>query len=322
MISIAAVIPLFNGERYISEAIQSVINQTRPVDEILIVNDGSSDRGEDVIRNSFSDKRIIILNKTNGGQSSARNHGVDSAKSSHIAFLDQDDLWHRSHVELLISPFLSCSETAISYGNLDRINEKGWLTEMDYLNNFSAPHPKKRLHDCLSQDMYILPSASIIEKEAFQVVGGFDERLSGYEDDDLFLRLFVKKYKFSYVDKSVSDWREHAASTSHNSKMSKSRMVYFSKLIEDFPDQPELNSFWVRDLIVPRFKRILLSQIALALSLDDAVALDSCLADYEKILQSGGNIRTIKYQLTRFFIGMLHFLGLTKYSLHFIKRLA
>lgn len=320
MITIAAVIPLYNGQRFIVEAIQSVLYQTRPVDEIIIVNDGSSDQSEAIVRERFSDNRIVFVNKKNGGQSSARNFGVDKAKSSHIAFLDQDDLWHKRHIEILISPFEKCKETAVVYGNLDRIDERGWLTERFYLDNFLVPHPKKRLHECLSQDMYILPSASIIDKSAFKDVCGFDERLSGYEDDDLFLRLFVHRYKFFYINEPVTSWRLHLASTSNNVNMAKSRMIYFDKLVANFPDQPKLNSFWTRDLIVPRFINILIAQMDLSSNTQDTIAINQYYNDLKKIILLRGARSRIGFQISDIIVKSFLRVGLIRGAVHFIKR--
>jgi len=101
--------------------------------------------------------------------------------------------------------------------------------------------------------MFILPSASLIVREAFDHVGGFDERLCGYEDDDLFLRLFAAGYANIFVDEPLSQWRIYPTSSSYTIRMARSRMIYAYKLIERFPNQPWLRRYWVRDCIAPRF---------------------------------------------------------------------
>lgn len=98
---ISVVIPLFNKGRYIARAINSVLTQTYKNFEIIIVNDGSTDDGELIVR-SFKDSRIELINQKNKGVSEARNKGVNDAKSEFIAFLDADDEWSSTHLETLL----------------------------------------------------------------------------------------------------------------------------------------------------------------------------------------------------------------------------
>ena len=97
-LTISAVIPYFNSDKTILRALDSVINQTERVDEIVLVNDGSEDDGYDTVRRYIEkhDKHnfIHINFKTNQGQAKARNIGVLKSKSKYIAFLDADDAWH------------------------------------------------------------------------------------------------------------------------------------------------------------------------------------------------------------------------------------
>ena len=91
--TIVAIIPLYNGAKYIRPAIESILAQDRQPDEIVVVDDGSTDNGEGAaIVSEVGDPRIKLLFKENGGQGSARNFGVQNSTSSLIAFLDQDDL--------------------------------------------------------------------------------------------------------------------------------------------------------------------------------------------------------------------------------------
>lgn len=94
----SVIIPLYNKELSVKNTIQTVLNQTLTEFEILIVNDGSTDDSLNIVK-KIKDKRIRIINKPNGGVSSARNRGVKEAKFEWIAFLDADDLWERNHLE-------------------------------------------------------------------------------------------------------------------------------------------------------------------------------------------------------------------------------
>jgi GT2 family glycosyltransferase len=96
--------------------------------------------------------------------------------------------------------------------------------------------------------MFVLPSASLISRAAFDAIGGFDERLCGYEDDDLFLRLFRAGYHNVYIDEALSQWRITGNTASYTPAMGRSRLIYASKLIAEYPEH-------VHSVIVPRFMR-------------------------------------------------------------------
>ena len=256
IVSVAAIIPLYNGAAFIRESLESVLAQTEPADEIIVVDDGSTDDGAEIVKEMATRHPIRLVSKTNGGIGSARNRGIAECKSTHIALLDQDDVWYEDHLAVLKSLFLEKKhrDLALVYGNLDRIDREGRMVRHNFLDEVPSPHPKTSLLQCLSQDMFILPGASLFTKEAFEKVGRFDERLSGYEDDDLFLRMFVAGFDSIYLrENAVTKWRIYSGSTSYSPRMARSRMIYFHKLVEAFPDDPNLNLHWARDLIGPRF---------------------------------------------------------------------
>lgn len=257
MTSIVACIPLYNGEKYIRTAIHSVMAQTRQPDEVVIVDDGSTDAGPNIVAEyATNDFRIRLERKPNGGQSSARNLGVARSSSELIAFLDQDDWWYPNHLEVLEKAAADHGGPAPfgwAYSDLDEYDVSGRLFVRQLLSSFAAMHPKTSIYECLGRDMYILPSASLISRSAFEAVGGFDERLMGYEDDDLFLRMFVGGYANIFVPQALSAWRIHGASASHTTRMTDSALIYFEKLSAEFPNDPAIRRYFVRDLVAPRF---------------------------------------------------------------------
>ena len=261
--SIVVVIPLYNGADFIEQALRSVFNQTLQPDEIVVVNDGSLDDGPAIVQRLAQERPITLINKPNGGQSSARNLGVRQSSSALIALLDQDDIWYSRHLEKLSKPFRKRVGSPVLgwvYSNLDEIDEQGLLVNRRALDPNAAAHPKRRLINCLSEDMYVLPSASLIAREAFESVGGFDERLSGYEDDDLFLRLFRAGYHNIYLDEPLSQWRIYFSSTSYGQRMRASRLIYFEKLCAAFPDDLDRNYFYIKDVLAPRFTLCILAE--------------------------------------------------------------
>lgn len=283
--SVAAIIPLYNGAPFIREALESVFRQTVPVDEIIVVNDGSTDDGPDIVRALAANHPIRLLEQPNSGQSAARNLAARSTECDYVAFLDQDDIWHDDHVEILLRSLTSGrqSTAGMAYGNLHRIDAKGRVVQQRFLDVIGSPQPKKSRADCLSANMMILPGATLIDRAAFLRLGGFDERLSGYEDDDLFHRMFAAGYDMLFVDEPVTLWRIHTSSSSFRPSMARSRMIYFQKLVEAYPDEPEMGFFWARDVFAPRFFADLRWEVITASRVGDRATVERAWKDIQTI---------------------------------------
>lgn len=245
-VSIVAIIPLYNGAKWIEGAVRSVFAQTLQPDEFIVVDDGSTDGGAGaaIVERLARERPITLLRKVNGRQSAARNFGVAHSMSALIALLDQDDEWYPNHLEELVKPYQQKRDRplALTYSHLSHVDEKGLMVRRRLLDGWS---PKQTLAECLSNDMGIQPSATLISRKAFDVVGGFDESLSCYEDDDLFLRLFRAGYDMAFVDKICSFWRIHTGSCMHSDNMWRSIRLYMDKQLHEFPEY--------KDLIVRRF---------------------------------------------------------------------
>jgi glycosyltransferase involved in cell wall biosynthesis len=284
-VSIAAVIPLYNGAKFIELAIRSVLSQTLQPDELIVVDDGSTDEGPSIVERLANENPLIrLLHKPNGGQSSARNFGVRHAKNNLIALLDQDDVWYAHHLERLAGPFRQRRGIPLGwvYSDLDEIDETGGLISRRLLRILGKNQANTTLEQCLKENMFILPSASLIDREAFEKVGGFDERLSGYEDDDLFLRLFRAGYDNIFIDEPLSQWRIHRASSSHTARMGISGIAYSQKLLGNFHDVKAFHGDFVHKCIAPRFVKTMLAEYYRAVNRKDfataQLAIDSIAA--------------------------------------------
>ncbi|MBN8929605.1 MAG: glycosyltransferase family 2 protein [Rhodospirillales bacterium] len=282
-LTITAIIPLYNGARFIEDSLNSVLAQTRPPQEILVVDDGSTDDGAAVVER-FIEKhpQVQLLRKANGGQSAARNFAVKHSTGRLIALLDQDDMWYPHHLERLVEPFFKQRPIPLGwvYCNLDEVDITGQMVTRDALRALSyVKHPKRDLLGCLQTDMFVLPSASLISREAFEAVGGFDESLSGFEDDDLFLRIFRAGYDNVYIDEALTKWRIFTGSASFSARMARSRMIYVRKLLEMFPDQPDREFYYSRDAIAPRFLPWLVREYMMALRRGDTATALSAAED-------------------------------------------
>lgn len=112
MIKVSIIVPIYNVEKYLKRCIDSIINQSHADIEIILVNDGSTDNSLNICQlYAQQDSRIIILNKENGGLSSARNMGLDYAIGEYIMFVDSDDWIRKDAVELLLNDIINTHAT-------------------------------------------------------------------------------------------------------------------------------------------------------------------------------------------------------------------
>lgn len=254
--TVAVVIPYYNGSRWIERALQSVVAQTISPNETIVVNDGSRAEEQAALYELQEKYEFRIIDKPNGGQGSARNAGVDACTSEYICFLDQDDFYLPDHIEVLARAIPKNDlRFGFVYGDAIEADGDGNILRSSMIKDHNPVHPKRSIVEMLRYDMFVLPSASLISRKAFLAVGGFDSRFTGYEDDDLFLRLFRKGYTNHFVDQSVYVWCIHTESTSYTVRMSRSRFLYFKKLIDMYPDDKDKARFYFRDCLVPRFGR-------------------------------------------------------------------
>jgi glycosyltransferase involved in cell wall biosynthesis len=259
-LSIVAIIPLYNGEQWIEQSVASVLAQTLSPDEFIIVDDGSTDDGPAIVEKLAQSHPITLLRKANGGQSSARNFGVWNSKSALIALLDQDDIWYPSHLKELAEPFRDSRNSRLGwvYSDFDEVDATGLMMTKQLVGKL-AEHPKRSILRCLSENMLITPGCALIRRAAFEAVGGFDIRLSGYEDDDLFLRLFRAGYDNIFIERALSQWRIFEGSSGHSNRMYISAMIYMDKLIDAYPDDLFRGHYYVRQLIAPRFFKTIMA---------------------------------------------------------------
>lgn len=199
---ISVVIPLYNKEKAITKTLESVLNQTVVPDEIVIVDDGSTDNSLDVVRSfihSLNDSLFIrVIHKENGGVSSARNRGIREAKGEYVALLDGDDLWAPTFLEEQLKLIHDFPDAALWGVNIAFImNGKYYRWEQGmgegfrgYVDNyFGTRH----------NDLYC-SSSVVIRKDVFENVGYFDERICASEDLDMWYRIILH-YPVVFYDK-------------------------------------------------------------------------------------------------------------------------
>lgn len=259
MTDIAVVIPYYNGSKYIKRAVDSVLKQTVKPAEFLVVNDGSKPNEAAILHALAGECGFSVVDKENGGQGSARNAGVAATKSPYICLLDQDDFFLPNHIEILRKAVRQDERFGWAYADLMEADGEGRIVRSSMIKAHTT-HPKADVFKMLSEDMFVLPSASIISRLAFEKVGGFDPQFMGYEDDDLFLRMFRAGFTNTFIDRPVTVWCINPESTSYSIRMSRSRWRFLKKVYADFPSDPIRSRYVMRDLLIPRFNRAIVGE--------------------------------------------------------------
>ncbi|WP_449398447.1 glycosyltransferase family 2 protein [Chryseobacterium wanjuense] len=224
---ISVVIPLYNKEKYIQETIRKVLNQTYQNFEIVVINDGSKDRSPEIV-NEIDDPRIKLINKQNGGVSSARNLGIEKAQYEYIAFLDADDEWLPNHLEEihnLINEYKDSADVFVT--NFSRKYSTG-----ENINNRKPDELSKGLvkdyFKIVNKKGLIHTSCVCVSKSALLKVNLFDERLSKGEDIDLWLKL-SKEFGIAYSPVITELYLQEAENNSRvKSDISKSLIYYLN----------------------------------------------------------------------------------------------
>jgi len=208
---VSVIIPAYNAELHIKRAIESAIKQTYKNLEIIIIDDGSTDRTADIIK-SFKDPRIIYLYQKSKSQGSARNYGIIKSKGKYITFLDADDFYLPEKVEKQIRFLISHPEYKFTYCELLHF----------YSNNPCVFFKKKYKcnHGSVFKDLLKInfvknPNAVMVSKEVFNKVGLFNEKRYFPEDWEMWIRISQAGFKFGFLeaDLAVVELREDSNTT-------------------------------------------------------------------------------------------------------------
>jgi glycosyltransferase involved in cell wall biosynthesis len=254
MPTVSVVVPVHNGGAFLRPTLESVRQQSLAPLELILIDDGSTDSAiREVLDGLQTSFPVRLERQENAGQSAARNRGVAMAQGELIAFLDQDDLWHRDHLAALVPPLRDDPDQAWVFSDFDEIDGSGNLVTRGFLRSYDIEHPKHTIRDCIVADLMVLPSASIIRRSAILEVGGFDERLQGYEDDDLFVRIFRAGGGHARVSRPLTRFRIHPVSCSTQQRFIASRLRYAEKLCAMFPDDGRMHRYYFSDYVAPRF---------------------------------------------------------------------
>ena len=233
---VSVVIPAYNAEHFVIDALESIERQTRLPKEVLIINDGSTDKTFDFVQEWISARDhgfpIHLFSQNNQGLPATRNFGIRQATGRWIALLDADDIWESCHIEELLSALESAPSAIAAYG-AGRLLVGTVVNDVlydDFWDNPSKKFGKKidptsylsierNIFSRLIHGNFIKPSSLIFSKQVAIDIGCFDESLRTGEDREFLVRLLFKgTFVYSSVPITRYRWHDDNISQTKNAK--------------------------------------------------------------------------------------------------------
>jgi GT2 family glycosyltransferase len=207
--TVSAVITTFNYARFIPAAIESVLSQTLRPDEIIVVDDGSTDDTAEVVAR-YAERGVRYVYKENGGGSSARNAGIAASKCELVAFLDADDRWLPHKLERQVEQMVKHPQVALVSGGEWQVDEQG---EHPYLVARETLEAARVFKKILVENFIGNTSLALVRRSVFDKVGAFDEKVPLGHDWDMWLRI-AKAYPISVIGEPLIYYTRHSGSLS------------------------------------------------------------------------------------------------------------
>lgn len=229
---VSVIIPAYNGERFIAEAIDSVLHQTCTDWELIAIDDGSTDRTRQVLA-AYGD-RIQVIAQTNQGVATARNRGWQTAQGEWIAFFDQDDVWRSDKLALQLQTANNHPQAGIVHSGWRLVDaQRRPLSEVKPWQNF----PKLDLVGWVT-GMPVLLSAMLIRRSWIDRVGGLQTHYRQACDVDLVQRLALAGCETVWLPQVVVDYRQHDQNDSNNTLVQATESWAVRREFFDRPDLP------------------------------------------------------------------------------------
>lgn len=196
---VSVIIPTYNCATHLGDAIKSILSQTYPVHEVIVVDDGSTDNTETTIEQFKKCPSVRYIYKCNGGHASARNLGVRNASGDLIGFNDADDIWKPDKLSKQIPLFESRPRLGVVYSDREWIDEHGNLIPTRKVRRHRGSH----LFNKLLYENFVPMSTPIVRRSIYNHVGGFNEKLLRAPDLEFWLKVSLS-YDFDFVDEPLA----------------------------------------------------------------------------------------------------------------------
>ncbi len=224
--SVSAIIAVYNPDPvFFQKAVFSVLDQSYPVKELVLVNDGGTDKFRGYLPD---DERIRVFYKQHEGVAATRNFAIDKCTGEYIAFLDQDDFWYQDKLMMQLSLIAEEGEHCMVTSPIAIIDAEGEKIRKDSVL-FQKTYLLKAVKDQALLNLiygnFIYSSTPLIHHAVFNKIGGFDPLTQPHDDWDMYLRVVLAGFPiYFYHDKPLSVWRFHESNESH-----KRAQMLFSK---------------------------------------------------------------------------------------------
>lgn len=303
---VSVIIPVYNGEVFIAETLDSVLSQTYKNLEIVVVDDGSEDKTVDIVRSFIKqDRRIILLSQANAGVAAARNLAIENSHGEFIAPLDADDIWNPTKIAKQVECIKQAGEfCGLVYTWSIRINEFGSIISKDRTDNLEG-----LVYPALAYCNFVgNASVPLIKRKCLEKVGNYNiqfklQNAQGCEDWDLYFRI-AEYYEYRVVPEFLMCYRITSQSMSHNfGSMLKSYFLVRQYIKSRHPKIPNKIYRWSEAKFYLHFA----SQSILAKQYTNYLRwwIKAILTDYTNLLS---------FQNYRIFI--INLLGLQKFALY------
>lgn len=235
----SVIIPLYNKENFIENTLKSVLNQKFTDFEIIIVNDGSTDKSEEKLLR-FKDSRIQYFCKENEGVSIARNYGIKKAESDYITFIDADDYWYPDFLEEIFKNIKLFPEQKVFTAAIEIETSKN-IFPAQYSIQKTGNFELVNYFKASIKESIIWTSSAVFHKSIFTEIGNFDPKIKSGQDTDLWIRIgLVYPVLFSW--KILARYVYDESSLSKNANLLNSK-INFSKFTEQEKTNSDLKYF-------------------------------------------------------------------------------
>ena len=242
MIYFSVIIPLFNKEKFIEATLGSVLEQSFTNFEIIIVNDGSTDKSEEIVL-KFNDTRIKYFSKKNEGVSVARNYGIQQSKGVYIALLDADDLWFPNHLEVLNKLIYKFPEAGLYASRyISKVSKDKHITNnfLKIAKNFSGIVPDFFYSSLISR--IALTSAVTIPKSVLNKTGLFNPNISSGQDLDLWIKIALF-FPVAITNLVTVEYNTIDSNSLSKTNIRDKNLIDFSQFQENEKNNPSLKAF-------------------------------------------------------------------------------